>query len=67
MELLFVACLVGEPERCEEKSLQFVDPISHTACMRGAQPQLALWVNEHPKWRIAEWTCRTAGDRKIPI
>jgi hypothetical protein len=23
-----------------------------------AQPQLALWVEEHPGWTIQRWTCR---------
>lgn len=64
MELLFIACLVGQPDSCEEKSLQFVDIPSHMACMMGAQPQLARWVQDHPEWRIAQWTCRIPGQRQ---
>lgn len=62
IELVFVACLLAAPDRCEEKALQFND-LTHTACVTGAQPQLARWSESHPKWTIARWTCRTPGRR----
>lgn len=63
-ELFFIACLIGEPNRCEEKALQYVEIPSAMACMIGAQPQLAEWVERHPKWRIAKWSCRSFGARE---
>ena len=66
IELVFVACLVTVPDRCEEKALQFLD-VTPMACMMGAQPQLAQWVEQHPKWRIARWSCRTVDQREARI
>ncbi len=60
IELLFVACLVSEPDHCEKKALQFSD-ISPRQCMMGAQPQLAQWTNQHPKWRVAKWKCQAVN------
>ena len=66
IELLFTACLLSHPGVCEEKSLIYVDVPSPMACMIGAQPQLALWSEQHPAWRIGGWKCRwvATADRK---
>lgn len=63
-ELIFIACLVGQPERCEEKALQYADIPSPMACMMNAQPQLAEWIEQHPRWRIAKWSCRAWDERE---
>lgn len=57
-ELVFIACLISTPDRCEEKALQYVNVPSTQACLHGAQPQLAKWTMEHPRWRVAKWHCR---------
>lgn len=65
MELAFIACLTADPAACEKKSLVFSE-MSPMACMMGAQPTLADWVETHPQWRIARWSCRqTPDDRAI--
>jgi hypothetical protein len=28
-----------------------------------AQPYLAQWINEHPKWSVARWHCEAAQTR----
>ncbi len=56
IELLFVACLRGEPATCENRTLQFAD-LSLMTCMMAAQPELARWQQEHPIWMIKHWTC----------
>jgi len=61
IELLFVACLVGAPDECENKTLQFAENITPMACLMGAQPQLAQWTSQHPKWRIMSWKCQTVN------
>ncbi|AUC56096.1 MAG: hypothetical protein ACU0CC_08615 [Sagittula sp.] len=61
IELLFVTCMAtapGDMDTCRERSLVFTD-VTPMACMMGAQPQLARWVNEHPNERIQSWKCRT--------
>lgn len=66
IELIFIACLVSAPDRCEEKGLQFVDLPSPMACMMLAQPQLAQWAESHPRWRVAKWRCRYVGSEGQP-
>lgn len=61
IELVFTACLLAAPDRCEERALQYVDIRSPMACVMGAQPELAKWVEAHPKWRVARWACRAPG------
>ncbi len=60
IELLFVACLSGAPDDCQERSLIFTD-ISPMQCLMGAQPELAKWVETHPNQRIASWRCRAVS------
>lgn len=67
MELVFVACLLSAPDRCEERSLQYVDVPSVMTCVMGAQPQLAEWAEAHPNWRVARWKCRTPGYQERSI
>lgn len=63
-ELVFIACLIKQPDRCEERSLQFVDMPGVMACMATAQPQLAAWTEQHPRWQVTGWSCRTLGQRE---
>lgn len=58
IELVFIACLLSAPDRCEERSLQYVNVSSPMACMMGAQPELARWLESHPRWRVTRWSCR---------
>jgi hypothetical protein len=30
-------------------------------CMMRAQPEIAKWVDEHPRWTVKRWSCRPAG------
>lgn len=60
IELAFMVCLRAEPTTCENRAMQFAD-MSMTACVMGAQPQLALWQSDHPDWVIQGWSCRPLG------
>ena len=57
IELIFVACLTAAPATCERRAIQYVD-ITVASCNMGAQPELAVWVNQHPGWRIQRWACQ---------
>lgn len=57
IELLFVACLSGAPDSCQQRSLLFTD-ITPMTCMMGAQPTLAKWVETHPNFTIQSWKCQ---------
>lgn len=65
IELLFVTCLSTAPDQCQERSLLFQD-VSPMTCMFGAQPELAKWVADHPRYTVAGWKCRTlhSGDKQ---
>lgn len=60
IELAFIACLGTAPAACEDRAMLFTD-MTVAACLSGAQPQLARWASEHPRWRIRRWSCRPAG------
>lgn len=60
VELAFTICSIVEGAKCQERSLVFSD-LSIMTCMVGAQPQLAIWAESHPNWRIAKWSCRPSG------
>lgn len=55
--LVFVACLQSSPNVCQEQNLLFSEAMSPMTCLMQAQPRLAEWNNENPKWRIGSWRC----------
>jgi hypothetical protein len=57
IELLFVTCLAGAPNECQEHSLLFTD-VTPMQCLMGAQPELAKWVATHPNHQIESWRCK---------
>ena len=59
IELVFTACLLASPEKCESRHLTFAENISPMQCLMGAQPELAKWTAANPKWRIARFKCQT--------
>lgn len=61
-ELVFVACLIGTPDACEERSLADTAHADAAACAVHAPPRLAEWSRQHPGYRIASWHCL---DRRI--
>lgn len=62
IELLVSVCLIAEPEKCKDVSLVFdADSVTPMQCLMGAQPEIAKWVDLHPKWVAKRWTCQPAG------
>ncbi|MFT3973532.1 MAG: hypothetical protein QM699_08815 [Amaricoccus sp.] len=59
IELVFMACLIGRPEACEEKTLSFLAQGggAMSSCLMEAPPTLANWSVEHPGYRIGAWHC----------
>ncbi|WJS86548.1 hypothetical protein [Paracoccus sp. TOH] len=57
IELVFIACISGTRADCREHSLIYTE-MTPMVCMHGAQPALARWVETHPNWRIARWSCQ---------
>jgi hypothetical protein len=62
IELALVVCLAADPTKCKDVGLVY-DGESVTAlqCVMRAPPEVAKWVDEHPRWQVKRWTCRPAG------
>jgi hypothetical protein len=62
IELLVSVCLIEEPARCKDVSLTFAaEGMSQMQCVMGAPPEIAKWIDSHPKWALKRWTCQQAG------
>ena len=62
IELVILACLVDQPDRCKDVGLTFSgEGLTPLQCLMQAQPEIAKWVDEHPRWHARRWTCRAAG------
>ncbi|MFN3526111.1 MAG: hypothetical protein ACK4YU_08465 [Paracoccus sp. (in: a-proteobacteria)] len=61
IELFFVTCLIGQPDRCKDNSLLFEEQNGLFSCMLQGQNELARWSQHHPRERVREWKCRYAG------
>jgi hypothetical protein len=42
---------------CEEEHLRFASNGSLRQCALAAQPYIAQWIGEHPKWTAVRWRC----------
>ena len=70
ISVVISACLIAQPMKCEDFSLQFAEEIENVtpfACMRYAQPELVKWNEHHPHWKIRKWKCKSAGKKFIDI
>jgi hypothetical protein len=65
IEIIVTVCALANPSQCEEQHLQYAFGGSPRQCTMNAQPYLAQWINEHPKWSIVRWRCNVPhkGDK----
>ena len=61
IEIVLTVCALSLPDHCEEQHLQFSSDISLKQCTMTAQPYIAQWINEHPKWVAVRWRCEYSG------
>lgn len=61
LELMFVTCMAGDPQSCQDRSLLFAEEMGLMTCMVTGQAHLAAWVETHPKEVVREWKCQVAG------
>lgn len=64
MELVLVVCLSSSPHLCEERSIGLYPDISAMACLAQGQPQIALWIEQHPGLAVARYSCRDVNGRE---
>jgi hypothetical protein len=57
IDLIVTVCAVLSPTTCEETHLVFSSNVSLKQCVMAAQPYIAQWVGEHPKWTAVKWRC----------
>jgi hypothetical protein len=57
IDLIITVCAVLSPTTCEETHLVFSGGGSLRQCTMQAQPYIAQWVGEHPKWTAVKWRC----------
>ena len=64
MEVIVTVCALAQPSQCEDQHLQYAGQGSARQCAMGAQPFLAQWINQHPKWTIVRWHCEAPHTRE---
>jgi hypothetical protein len=55
--IVFTVCALAHPDQCEEQRLDYMAEGSLRQCVISAQPYLAQWIGEHPKWGIKSYHC----------
>jgi hypothetical protein len=66
IELVVTVCATAQMSLCQEQHLEFAWNGSLRQCTLGAQPYIAQWVGEHPKWTAVRWRCEDSAARKEP-
>jgi hypothetical protein len=61
IELVVTVCALTLPNQCEDQRLSFSADMSLNQCILNAQPYIAQWINEHPKWVAVRWRCKYGG------
>ena len=57
IDLILTVCLISNPANCHAEHLYFERRGSLLQCTFLAQPEIARWSAEHPKYRVARWEC----------
>jgi len=66
MVLIVTVCVTAQMNLCQEQHLEFAWNGSLRQCTIGAQPYIAQWIGEHPKWTAVRWRCEDTTARKEP-
>ncbi len=61
IELVLTVCSIAQPAVCEDQHLQFTANFSLRQCTMSAEPYIAQWIGEHPKWHAVRWHCEYPG------
>jgi hypothetical protein len=57
VELVIIACLLRQPERCEEFHVPFINEMNVVQCVWQSTIHAATWVAAHPGWVIRKVRC----------
>ncbi len=62
IELVLSICLIAEPHKCKDVRLSFAEQsVSTHSCLMNGQIEIAKWMDGHPTWQVAKWSCGRAG------
>ena len=64
IELVMTVCALSLSSQCEDQHLSFPANMSLHQCVMHAQPYIAQWINEHPKWIVVRWRCDYGGSKE---
>ena len=62
MQLIVTVCMTAQMNLCQEQHLEFAWSGSLRQCTLGAQPYIAQWIGEHPKWTAVRWRCARGSE-----
>ena len=58
IELVMTVCIVTQPATCRDQRMLFDASSTPMQCMMAAQPTIAQWGTEHPRWFVQRWKCQ---------
>jgi hypothetical protein len=64
IQLIVTVCALSVPSQCEDQHFSFPANMSLNQCVMNAQPYIAQWINEHPKWVAVQARCDRAGSKE---
>ena len=64
VQIIVMVCQVAQLDLCEEQRLQFAWQSSLEQCVLSAQPYIAQWIVEHPKWTVKRYHCEYPDTRR---
>jgi hypothetical protein len=57
VELIILACLLKEPQHCEEFHVPFMVEMNVFQCLWQSTIHAAEWASEHPGWSVRKVSC----------
>ena len=62
LELVLSVCQIADPARCKDVHLNFAEEnVTAMQCMMSGQIEIAKWIEFHPDWQVAKWSCARPG------
>ena len=64
LEIALTVCSILSAQSCKDISLTYPDEgqlVTPFACMMIGQSEISKWIEGHPNWSVARWTCQGAG------
>jgi hypothetical protein len=57
VELIVLACLLSNPQHCEEFPIPFLQSMQVTQCVYQGHLHTMQWATQHPGWVVKRWSC----------